>query len=114
MKVKAAVVTEAKGPWRTEVIEIDEPHAHEVKVKMAFSGLCFSDEHLRHGDITHEPEVLEMISGRKTMFPVIGGHEGSGIVESVGPEVTGLAVGDHVAVSFVPSCGKCEYCLSGR
>ena len=114
MKVKAAIVTEANGPWRTEVIEIDEPRAHEVKVKMAYSGLCFSDEHLRHGDITHEPEVLEMISGRKTMFPVIGGHEGSGIVESVGPEVTGLVVGDHVAVSFVPSCGKCEYCLSGR
>ncbi len=114
MKVKAAIVTEANGPWRTEVIEIDEPHAHEVKVKMAFSGLCYSDEHLRHGDIAQAPEVMEMLSGRKSVFPVIGGHEGSGIVESVGPEVTGLQPGDHVAVSFVPSCGKCEYCLSGR
>jgi S-(hydroxymethyl)glutathione dehydrogenase/alcohol dehydrogenase len=114
MQVKAAIVTEAHGPWHTELIEIDEPHANEVKVKMAFSGLCFSDEHLRHGDIGMSPEVMAMISGRESMFPVIGGHEGSGVVESVGSDVTSLKPGDHVAVSFVPSCGKCEYCLSGR
>lgn len=114
MQVKAAIVTETHGPWHTELIEIDEPHANEVKVKMAFSGLCFSDEHLRHGDIGMAPEVMTMISGRESMFPVIGGHEGSGVVESVGPDVTSLKPGDHVAVSFVPSCGKCEYCLSGR
>lgn len=114
MQVKAAIVTEAHGPWHTELVEIDEPHANEVKVKMAFSGLCFSDEHLRHGDIGMSPEVMAMISGRESMFPVIGGHEGSGVVESVGPDVTSLKPGDHVAVSFVPSCGKCDYCLSGR
>ena len=114
MQVKAAIVTETSGPWRTELIEIDEPHANEVRVKMAFSGLCFSDEHLRHGDIGMAPEVMAMISGRESMFPVIGGHEGSGVVESVGPDVTSLKPGDHVAVSFVPSCGKCDYCLSGR
>jgi S-(hydroxymethyl)glutathione dehydrogenase/alcohol dehydrogenase len=60
------------------------------------------------------PEVMAMISGRESMFPAIGGHEGSGVVESVGPDVTSLKPGDHVAVSFVPSCGTCEYCLSGR
>ena len=114
MHVKAAVVTEVNGPWRTETIEIDEPHAREVKVKMAFAGMCYSDESLRNGGITHQPEVLELFTGRDTMYPVIGGHEGSGVVESVGEGVTGLVPGDHVAVSFVPSCGTCGYCVSGR
>ncbi|MHB8826680.1 MAG: alcohol dehydrogenase, partial [Acidimicrobiales bacterium] len=62
MKVKAAVVSELNGPWRTETIDIDEPHAFEVKVKMAFSGMCHSDEHLRTGDMAQDPMVLEMIS----------------------------------------------------
>ena len=114
MQVKAAVVSELNGPWTTELIEIDEPHAGEVKVKMAFSGMCHSDEHLRTGDMAQDPAVLEFLSGRDTMFPIIGGHEGSGIVESVGESVTSLKPGDHVAVSFIPSCGRCEFCASGR
>ena len=114
MQVKAALVSELNGPWHTELIEIDEPHANEVKVKMAFSGMCHSDEHLRTGDMSQDPAILEFISGRTTMFPIIGGHEGSGIVESVGANVTSLTPGDHVAVSFIPSCGTCEYCASGR
>ncbi|MGC8509245.1 MAG: NDMA-dependent alcohol dehydrogenase [Acidimicrobiales bacterium] len=114
MRVRAAVVSELNGPWRTEEIEIDEPHAGEVTVKMAFAGLCHSDEHLRTGDIAQDPAILELLSGRDTMFPIIGGHEGSGIVEAVGEGVTTFAPGDHVAVSFVPSCGRCEFCASGR
>ena len=103
------------GPWHTETIEIDEPHAHEVKVKMAFAGLCHSDEHLRNGDIgTDPPRSLEMISGRDSMFPSIGGHEGSGVVESVGEGVTGSSPATTSRCRFIPSCGKCEYCLSGR
>jgi NDMA-dependent alcohol dehydrogenase len=113
MQVKAAIVTELNGPWHTELIDIDEPRAHEVKVKMAFAGLCHSDEHTRVGDIAVPPEVLGYL-GVDSMFPFVGGHEGSGIVESVGENVDGLAPGDHVTVSFVPSCGKCEYCVSGR
>jgi NDMA-dependent alcohol dehydrogenase len=113
MQVKAAIVTELNGPWHTELIDIDEPRAHEVKVKMAFAGMCHSDEHTRVGDMTVPPEVLAYL-GVESMFPFIGGHEGSGIVESVGDNVNGLAPGDHVSVSFVPSCGKCEYCASGR
>ncbi len=114
MRVRAAVVSELNGPWRTEEIEIDEPHAGEVTVKMAFAGLCHSDEHLRTGDNSQDPAILELLSGRDTMFPIIGGHEGSGIVEAVGEGVTTFAPGDHVAVSFVPSCGRCEFCASGR
>ncbi len=114
MQVRAAVVTELLGPWRTESIEIDDPHAGEVRVKMAFAGLCHSDEHLRTGDMAQDPAVLEMISGRGSMFPIVGGHEGAGIVDAVGPEVTALSPGDHVAVSFVPSCGTCEPCASGH
>jgi S-(hydroxymethyl)glutathione dehydrogenase/alcohol dehydrogenase len=101
-------------PWRTEEIDIDEPQSGEVKVKMAYSGMCHSDEHLRTGDIAQDPMVLQFLSGRETMFPIVGGHEGSGVVESVGPNVTNLKAGDHVAVSFVPSCGKCSFCAEGR
>jgi S-(hydroxymethyl)glutathione dehydrogenase/alcohol dehydrogenase len=114
MQVKAAIVSELHGKWHTETIEIDEPHASEVKVKMAFAGLCHSDEHVRTGDMVPDGAVLEMLSGRSSIYPFIGGHEGAGVVESVGPDVTSLKVGDHVAVSFIPSCGRCSYCASGR
>jgi len=112
MKVKAAIVTEKNGPWHTEEIEIDEPKAFEVRVKMAYAGMCHSDEHTRTGDITAPIEVLNFF-GTDSMFPVIGGHEGSGVIEAVGPSVSGLAVGDHVAVSFIPACGRCKSCASG-
>ena len=111
--VRAAVCTGLNEPWKTEEIEIDPPGNREVRVKMVWSGMCHSDEHLRTGDISQPPEVLEMI-GVKSMFPVVGGHEGSGIVTEVGTNVTQVAVGDHVAVSFIPSCGTCHWCASGR
>ena len=112
MKVRAAVCHEAATPWVTEEIEIDEPHAHEVQVKMAYAGLCHSDEHLRLGDMSPPAEVVAMTG--QSMFPVIGGHEGSGVVSAVGPDVTDLAVGDKVAVAFIPACGRCFWCASGR
>ncbi|MEI8148794.1 MAG: alcohol dehydrogenase, partial [Actinomycetes bacterium] len=69
MQVKASVLMGLNEPWTTEIIEIDEPKSNEVKVKMAFSGMCHSDEHLRTGDISQDPQVLEFLSGRNTMFP---------------------------------------------
>ncbi|HEY2214142.1 MAG TPA: NDMA-dependent alcohol dehydrogenase [Acidimicrobiales bacterium] len=113
MRVRAAVCTGLDEPWKTEEIDIDPPGSREVRVKMVWSGMCHSDEHLRTGDISQTPEVLEMM-GVKSMFPVVGGHEGSGIVVEVGPNVTQIAEGDHVAVSFIPSCGTCHWCASGR
>jgi NDMA-dependent alcohol dehydrogenase len=113
MKTRAVVCHAEGSPWTTEEIEIDEPHAHEVQVETAFAGLCHSDEHLRLGDMTAPPEVLGML-GLTSMFPVIGGHEGSGTVTAVGPEVQNVAVGDKVAVAFIPACGICFWCASGR
>ena len=113
MKVRAAICTGLYQPWTAEDIEIDEPHAHEVKVKMVYAGMCHSDEHLRTGDISAPKETLEFF-GVDSMFPCIGGHEGAGIVEAVGPEVQGVEVGDKVAVAFIPACGRCFWCASGR
>jgi NDMA-dependent alcohol dehydrogenase len=113
MTTRAVVCAGLNEPWKTEEIELDPPKNREVRVKMVYAGMCHSDEHLRSGDISASPEVLEMI-GVPSMFPVVGGHEGSGVVTEVGTNVTQVALGDHVAVSFIPSCGTCHWCASGR
>jgi len=113
MNTRAAVCTGLHEPWKTEEIQIDPPHAHEVRVKLAYAGMCHSDEHLRTGDITAPPELLEIV-GVPSLFPCVGGHEGSGVVTELGDEVERFAVGDHVAVSFIPSCGVCFWCATGR
>jgi S-(hydroxymethyl)glutathione dehydrogenase/alcohol dehydrogenase len=73
-----------------------------VKVRMEAAGLCHSDHHVVSGDIP------------MAAFPMLGGHEGAGIVVEVGDGVEGLSVGDHVAVSFIPSCGSCPSCRAGE
>ncbi len=113
MKTRAAVCHEVGAPWTTEEIEVDEPHAHEVQVEVAYAGMCQSDEHLRLGDISAPPELLQMM-GLSSAYPVIGGHEGSGVVTAVGPEVQHVAVGDRVAVSFIPACSHAAAAVEGR
>ena len=113
MRTRAVVCHEAGAPWKTEEIEVDEPHIHEVQVQVAYAGLCHSDEHLRLGEMTAPPEILDMF-GVTSMFPVIGGHEGSGVVTAIGPEVQHVAIGDRVATAFIPACGVCFWCASGR
>jgi len=98
MKTKGAVLWEFNTPWCVEEIEIDDPRRDEVKVQMEASGMCHSDHHLVTGD-------MPMLG-----FPVLGGHEGAGIVTEVGPGVEDLAPGDHVVLSFIPACGKCPSC----
>ena len=101
MKTKAAVLWEVGAPWSIEEIELDAPKAGEVLVKMVASGMCHSDEHLTTGDLP-------------AMLPVIGGHEGAGIVQEVGEGVSWLQPGDHVVFGFIPSCGKCPSCSNGH
>ena len=113
MKIRAAVCTGLNEPWKTEEVEIDAPHAHEVKVQMAYAGMCHSDEHLRSGDISVDPGILSVF-GVDSLFPCVGGHEGAGIVVEIGEGVEQVAVGDHVAAAFMPACGTCYWCATGR
>ena len=101
MKTKAAVLWELGRKWEIEELELDEPRDGEVLIRYVASGLCHSDEHLRHGDIVPR-------------FPIVGGHEGAGIIEAVGRGVNRVKVGDHVVCSFIPSCGFCRWCSTGQ
>lgn len=99
--------------WVVEEVDLDPPKAGEVLVKMSAAGMCHSDEHILTGDMAL-PNELAIELGMPPMFPVIGGHEGAGVVVEVGPGVTTLQPGDHVSASFIPSCGRCRYCSTGR
>lgn len=107
MKGKAAVVWGPGRPWTVEEIDVDPPGPGEVLVEWAAAGLCHSDEHFRTGD--RVPAEIEGL-----VFPLLGGHEGAGVVAQLGPGVTRFAVGDHVVASFAPTCGRCRYCTSGN
>lgn len=109
MKTQAAVLVESgrARPYRDtkplviEELDLDDPGPGEVRVKVTAAGLCHSD--------------LSTIDGsRPRPVPMVIGHEAAGIVDEVGRDVTDLAPGDHVVFSFVPMCGRCVPCLSGR
>jgi S-(hydroxymethyl)glutathione dehydrogenase/alcohol dehydrogenase len=101
MKTKAAILWEVGKEWSIEEVELDPPGPGEVLVKLAASGMCHSDEHLVTGDLPFE-------------LPIIGGHEGAGVVQEVGPGVSWLQPGDHVVFGFIPSCGRCHSCSTGH
>jgi alcohol dehydrogenase (nicotinoprotein) len=101
MKVKAAVLREVKAPFEITELDLDGPGPGEVLIRYVAAGLCHSDLHLTDGDLVPR-------------FPIVGGHEGAGVIEEVGPGVTKVAPGDHVVCSFIPSCGVCRYCSTGR
>jgi NDMA-dependent alcohol dehydrogenase len=102
MQTQAAVLWEYGRDWEIEELTLDDPREGEVLVRLAASGLCHSDEHVRIGDLPMEA------------LPAIGGHEGAGVVEAVGPGVRNVAEGDHVVLAFVPACGRCHWCAIGR
>ncbi len=100
MRTKAAILWGLGEKWQVEEAELDAPKTGEVLIKLTASGLCHSDYHLVSGDIP-------------IPFPVVGGHEGAGIVAGVGPGVTEVAEGDSIVLSFLPACGRCSYCARG-
>jgi len=104
VKTKAAILRARNTPWSVEEIELDPPKAGEVLVKIIASGMCHSDEHLVTGDL----------AGATPEPPLIGGHEGAGIVLEVGNGVFSVAPGDHVVFGFVPACGRCPSCAGGH
>ncbi|MBW0014790.1 Zn-dependent alcohol dehydrogenase [Mycobacterium sp.] len=112
MRSRAAILYEYGRPWCVEEFELDPPRAGEVLIRLAATGLCHSDEHIRQGRLAPPPKTLRAL-GLPLMSPTIGGHEGSAVVVEVGAGVTGLAPGDHVVTSFVAVCGQCRWCASG-
>src|SRR5580692_7814926 len=100
MKTTAAVLRALGEKWEIVELDLDRPKDGEVLVRFVASGLCHSDDHLRTGDIP-------------VRYPIVGGHEGAGIVEETGNGVSGLKPGDHVVCSFLPVCGHCRFCARG-
>jgi len=101
MKIQAAVLRSAHQPFSIESLDLEPPHAGEVLVRIAATGVCHSDWHIVSGATAHP-------------MPVVPGHEGAGIVEAIGEGVTRVKVGDHVCLNWAPSCGRCFYCLRDR
>jgi S-(hydroxymethyl)glutathione dehydrogenase/alcohol dehydrogenase len=102
IKSKAAVAWGPGQPLTIEEIDVMPPQAGEVRLRILASGVCHTDAFTLSGD---DPEGV---------FPCVLGHEGGGIVESIGEGVTSVKVGDHVIPLYTPECGKCKFCLSGK
>jgi S-(hydroxymethyl)glutathione dehydrogenase/alcohol dehydrogenase len=96
--LRAAIFTEVDAPLSVEEVNATDPGPRDVVVHITASGVCHSDLHVISGALPIPP-------------PAILGHEGAGVVEWVGPEVTRVAPGDRVIGSFIPVCGTCWYCL---
>jgi len=99
---KAAIAWEAGKPLSIEEVQVAPPKAGEVRIKLTATGVCHTDAFTLSGD---DPEGI---------FPAILGHEGGGVVESIGEGVTSVAVGDHVIPLYTPECGECKFCKSGK
>jgi len=103
MDVKAAIFRKVHEPLTIESIDVDKPWGREVVVRTAATGVCHSDLHVVDGQ------------GRFPLDrPIVLGHEGSGVVEAVGADVTTLKPGDHVVACLSGFCGTCAQCLGGH
>jgi len=101
MRSRAAVLRETPGDFEIVEIDIDAPRQNELLVQTVAAGICHSDDHMRLGDL-------------KMALPMVGGHEGAGVVVGVGPNTVGFEEGDHVVLAWIPSCGRCRWCAQGR
>ncbi|KAG8168905.1 hypothetical protein KVR01_001654 [Diaporthe batatas] len=99
---KAAVAWEAGKELSIEDIEVAPPKAHEVRIEIYHTGVCHTDAYTLSGN---DPEGA---------FPIVLGHEGAGVVESVGEGVTSVKPGDHVVALYTPECKECKFCKSGK
>jgi S-(hydroxymethyl)glutathione dehydrogenase/alcohol dehydrogenase len=102
IKTRAAVAWGPGQPLSIEEVDLMQPQKGEVLVRIVATGVCHTDAYTLSGS---DPE------GK---FPTILGHEGGGIVEALGEEVTSVATGDHVIPLYTPECGECKFCKSGR
>jgi S-(hydroxymethyl)glutathione dehydrogenase/alcohol dehydrogenase len=102
VKIRAAVLEEFGRPLAVQEVELAEPRAGEVLVRLVACGVCHTD--------------LLTASGADPSgyAPTVLGHEGAGVVERVGPDVTSVAPGDHVVTRFSPQCRECVHCRSDR
>src|SRR5207248_1626686 len=98
VKIRAAVLEQTGGPMTVTELDLADPGPGEVLVRLHASGVCHSDQNAIDGTA-------------EARCPTVLGHEGAGVVEAVGAGVTRVRVGDHVALSWAPSCGQCEECL---
>lgn len=99
---RAAVAWAPKQPLSVETIEVAPPGNGEVRIKITATGVCHTDAYTLGG------------FDSEGVFPVILGHEGAGIVESIGNDVTEFAVGDHVIPLYIPQCKSCKFCTSTK
>ncbi|KAK9761819.1 alcohol dehydrogenase [Basidiobolus ranarum] len=102
IKCKAAVAWEAGKPLSIEEIEVAPPKKGEVRIKILATGVCHTDAFTLSGD------------DAEGVFPSILGHEGGGVVESVGEGVTTVKAGDHVIPLYIPECRECKFCKSNK
>ena len=102
MRIRAAVLREMGSPLTVEQLELAPPGPGEVLVRVAAAGVCHSDLHLADGHLGTARQ------------PIVLGHEGAGVVEQAGADVTHVSPGDHVAFCFVPACDGCAQCRAGR
>src|SRR5947209_18007535 len=103
MQIDAAIFRKVQEPLTIEPVDIDKPMAREVLVRTVPTGVCHSDLH-----------VLDGIGRFPLDRPIVLGHEGAGVVEAVGPDVTSVRLGDHVVACLSGFCGQCPQCLSGH
>ncbi|KAG0211509.1 hypothetical protein BGX33_004288 [Mortierella sp. NVP41] len=99
---RAAIAWEAGKPLSVETVEVAPPKAGEVRIKIVATGVCHTDAYTLSG------------ADSEGVFPVIFGHEGGGIVESVGEGVTSVQAGDHVIPLYTAECRECKFCKSGK
>jgi len=100
MKIQAAVAREPHGKFSVEEVELSAPNADEVLVRLVATGIC-------HTDLAIVEEIMPL------PLPMVLGHEGAGVVEAIGENVAGIAVGDHVVLTFL-TCGHCHPCEEGH